>query len=220
MSAVKIEVQSLPASSHPYSVRIDLTLGYNIELLMKEEELRFPFAENRIIRIVREHLNNREKANFLKRVSIHLEAFSSACEAEQAGKMLALSLLWVAASKRFTLAFERWTGKYPFGVRDRTKPDGLGTRGEGHAYREVKPEEFHSIAEEAYKLNINVPSSLLTSMEFYASARLEVTERARFISLMTALEALSEQLDYGDEIAKLLAQMARQLKSSPSCRRR
>ncbi len=137
------------------------------------------------------------------------------CEAEQAGKMLALSLLWVAASKQVTLTFERWTGNFPFSVRDRTKSAGMEMRAEGHPFREVKPEEFHAIAEKAFKLHVDVPPFLLTSMEFFAAARLEITERARFISLMTALEALSVQQDYGDEVSSLLTELSRQIESSP-----
>ena len=206
---------SLPESSHPYAVNISLTLGNNVELIMDSPLAQFPFAGNHIIRIVREHTNNREQANHLKRISVRLEAFSSACEAEHAGKMLALSLLWVAASKRITLTFERWTGKFPFTIRDRTQATGIEVHGEGRGFQEVEPKELHCIAEEAYKLNLDVPTVLLTSMEFFAAARLEITERARFISLMTALEALSEQHDYGKEIASLLAGLAFQLESSP-----
>src|SRR5260221_10048078 len=52
-------------------------------------------------------------------------------------------------------------------------------------------------------------------MEFYASARSESTERACFIGLMTALEALSVQRDYGDEIAALLADLSTELEGLP-----
>jgi len=214
MSTGKTELESLSESTHPYAVRVELTLGSNIELLMQDSEILLQFAEKQVIRIVKERPNNREQANFLKRISVYLEAFSTACEAEQACKMLALSLLWVAASMRVTLTFDRWTGNYPFSIRDRTRAAGLEGRAEGHGSREVRPEELHSIAEEAYKLNIDVSPQLLTSMEFYAAARLEITEQARFISLMTALEALSKQTVYDDEIAELLTQLACQLDSS------
>jgi hypothetical protein len=64
----------------------------------------------------------------------------------------------------------------------------------------VSPEEFSSIAAEAYKLGRDFAPNVLTSMEFYASARMESTERARFIGVMTALEAISVQPDYGDKV--------------------
>lgn len=215
MNPEQSDPQLLPESSYPYAVRVSLTLGSDIELLMKDPEVRFPFAEDHVIRIVQEPTNSREQANFLKRISIHLEAFSSACEAEQAGMTLALSLLWFATSKRVSLKFERWTGSFPFSVRDRTRSSGMEMRAEGHSFWEVKPEEFHAIAEKAFKLHVDVPPFLLTSMEFFAAARLEITEQARFISLMTALEALSVQQDYGEEVSSLLTELARQIESFP-----
>ena len=138
------------------------------------------------------------------------------------------AVLWVAASKRVTIAFEKWTGDYPFAVRDRTRSDGVSgraegravftvkPRAEGRAVFTVKPEEFSTVAGEAYRLGKDVGPHVLTSMEFYAASRMESTERARFIGLMTALEALSVQRDYGDEIAEVLANLATQLEGSPS----
>jgi hypothetical protein len=52
-------------------------------------------------------------------------------------------------------------------------------------------------------------------MSFFASARLETTEQARFIGLMTALEALSEQQDYGEDIGSMLTKLALQLETDP-----
>ena len=52
-------------------------------------------------------------------------------------------------------------------------------------------------------------------MEFFAAAGLEATGRAQFISLMTALEALAEQRDYGDEIGNIFADLARRIESEP-----
>jgi hypothetical protein len=205
----------LPESTHPYAVRVSLVLGTNVELNMTEDEVCLPFTDDYTIRIVKEHANPREQAASLKRVTVDLEAFPSACEAERAGKLLTASVLWVAASKRVTIAFERRTGDFPFAVRDRTQSTGSSLRAEGRVHFNIMPEEFSSAAGGAYKLGIDVAPHVLTSMEFYASARMESTERARFIGLMTALEALSEQRDYGDEVARLLGELASRLEESP-----
>ena len=53
-------------------------------------------------------------------------------------------------------------------------------------------------------------------MQFYAAARLEVSEGAKFITLMIALEALAVQKDYGEDIGSLLADLAAQLERSPT----
>ena len=86
---------SLPENTHPYVVHVSLALGSNVEIDLSDEEIRLPFAGDYTIRIVKEQANAREQANFIKRISVHLEAFSSACEAERAGKWFVLSLLWV-----------------------------------------------------------------------------------------------------------------------------
>lgn len=204
----------LPESSHPYAVRVSLRLGSNVELGLTEDEVLLPFADDYTLRVVQEHVNPREQVIFLKRITVHLEAFSSACEAERAGKLLAIAVLWVAASKRVTIDFERRTGDFPFAIRDRTQSSGISMRAEGRVHANVSPEEFSSIAGEAFKLGRDFPQHVLTSMEFYASARMESTERARFIGLMTSLEALSVQHDHGDEVAGLLGNLASQLEGS------
>lgn len=206
----------LPETTHPYAVCVSLKLGSNIELDLNGDEGRFSFADDSTVRIVKEKASPREKANFVKRITVHLEAFSTACEAERAGKLFVLSLLWVAASKRVTIAFEKWTGDFPFAVRDRTRPSGFSCRGEGRVFYTVRPDELTSIAADAYRLGKDVAPNVLTSMEFYASARMEASERARFIALVTALEALSVQRDYGDDVASILAELAARLEASPS----
>ncbi len=53
MNAEQSDPQLLPESSYPYAVRVSLTLGSNVELLMKDPEVRFSFAEDHVIRIER-----------------------------------------------------------------------------------------------------------------------------------------------------------------------
>ena len=83
----------LPETTHPYAVRASLQLGSNVELDLSEDEVRLSFAEDATIKIRREPANPREQAIFVKRITVELEAFSSECEAERAGKLLELSLL-------------------------------------------------------------------------------------------------------------------------------
>jgi hypothetical protein len=203
------------AATHPYAVSAGVRLGSNLELDLVESEVRLPFAETCTLRIVKEQANPREEALFIKRITVELEAFATAGEAERAGKALVLSILWVAASQRATIAFDRWTGDYPFAVRDPTRSRGLEFRADVRVHSTITPEGFAAIAGEAFKLGRDFDRSVLTSMEFYASARMESTERARFIGLMTALEALSVQRDYGEDVAAVLDRLASELEHSP-----
>jgi len=210
-----VQLKIFPEHTFPYSVYMGIKLGSNVELNLESDTFTFPFAKEFILRISTENASPREKANFVKPISIHLDAFSSAYEAELAGKWLVMAVLWFAASKKVTVAFERWTGKYPFTVRDRTQSSGATLRGEARGYFNISPQEFTTIAETAFVAKKDVSPNVLISMSFYASARMETTEQARFIGLMTALESLSEQQDYGEEIASILSELASQLEKSP-----
>lgn len=206
--------QSPPDASHPYAIVIALTIGNNMELEQVEEMVIVPFPGG-VVRIVKEHTPQSDIAAGLKRVTVHLEAFETACAAERAGKLFALSLLWMAASNRVTVGFRKWMGELPFAVHDRTRPSGISVLAEGRAYFKIKPSEIANIASQVYEKGLEVETHVLTSMQFYAAARLEASEGARFITLMTALEALAVQKDYGDEVGELLDDLAKQLECSP-----
>jgi hypothetical protein len=76
--------------------------------------------------------------------------------------------------------------------------------------------DFVGTAANAFKTGVEPPRELMASLEFYTSARLEASERAKFIHLVTALEALSTPRDYGNEVAKVLNDLAKQFESSPA----
>lgn len=210
----------LPESTHPYAVCVSLVLGSNVELNLSDEDVPLRFADNYTLKVVKEITSPKEETNGLQRVSVHLEAFPTDSEAEQAGELLVLSILWVAASRGVTIAFEKWTGKFPFSIRNRTQSIGVvginSFRGDASSHQPISLKDFSSIAEEAYKQRNDLPTHVLASMEFYASARMESTERSRFIMLITALEALSKQNNYGGEVEDLLGKLASKLENSPA----
>lgn len=215
MTRKQITPSPLPEQTHPYSVRMHLVLGSNLELMFDSEEIRLPFAGSYTLRLVTERTPAREEALFHRRIALYLDAFSSACEAERAGRLLTASLLWFAAFKRVTIGFRKRTGDYLFAIRDRTQSAGLSVEAEGRAFYKVTPDELASVAEGAFTAGVDASPAVLLSMEFYAASRLEATDRARFISLMTALEALAEQRDLGDQVGNILIALAEQLESVP-----
>jgi hypothetical protein len=207
-------IKYYPEHSFPYSVHIALKLGSNVELHV-DSDIIIPFAQLYTLKISARPSTPRETANYIKRVSINLDAFASAREAENVGKNLTIAILWFAISKGVTVAFEKWAGIYPFTVRDRTQSMGDIAQAEGRGYFKIDPREFISIAEAAIEKEREVAPNILMSMSFLASARMETTEQARFIGIMTALEALSEQVDYGEEVGNLLVELASQLEANP-----
>jgi hypothetical protein len=215
MTAEQPTPQPPPEISHPYAVAVPLTLGTNAELAQVEEEVTVAFAGG-VVWIVKDNTPQTEVAASLKRVTVHLEAFQTACAAERAGKLFALSLLWMVASNCVTVGLRKWMGELPFAVRDRTRSDGISVHGEGRAYFTLKPGEIAAVAGQVYAQAREVQPHMLTSMQFYAAARLEASEGARFITLMIALEALAEQKDYGDEVAGVFTELTKQLEQSPA----
>lgn len=202
---------SQPESTHPYSVRFVLKFGSNVELDWAEHEIRVPFGDAGVLCIRR----LKELPKNITQASIDLEAFSSASDAERAGQLLAFSLMWLAASKRITIGFAKWTGASPFAVRDRTRGDGITVEAEGRGFFRMSPTELSEEVGRAYTKKPVLPDSLITSMQFYASAHLESSEVARFIGLMTALEALAVQQEYDAAVEGVLRELAVQLEQSP-----
>jgi hypothetical protein len=192
-----------------------LVFGSNVEFALNEGSIRVPFAGAYMLQLTKENGSARERANSYTRAVIDLDAFPSACEAERAGRLLTASLLWVAAFKRVTIGFRKRTGDYPFAIRNRTLSSGILVEGEGRAFNNITPEEITMVAEKAYSAGSDISQAVLISMEFFAAARLEATDRARFISLMTALEALAVQQDLGDGVGGILHLLAGQLESAP-----
>lgn len=201
--------------THPYTVHTALLLGSNIELLLDGDRVEVPFGGNCSVKFKKKHLSPRDQANYLTPVDIDLHAFSSASEADRAGKLFAFSLLWFAASSAVTISFRRRTGDYPFAVRDRTRGSLLSANATAFAFRRITPEALCSIAGQAFDIGRDVSPSLFTSMEFFAASRLETTDRACFVTMMTALEALATQSEYGDEVESLLSTLAQTVHESP-----
>ena len=123
--------------THPYGVRIALVLGNNVDLELHRLDTLLPFGNDHVLTIRQSHVNPREQANNLQRVSVQLEGFRTATEAETAGQRLSLAVLWSGVSKGFSLTFERWAGNLPFVVYDRTQGGGISVRAEGRVFQRV-----------------------------------------------------------------------------------
>jgi hypothetical protein len=62
--------------------------------------------------------------------------------------------------------------------------------------------------------NIEVEEKLLVSMELFTSAKLETTDRAKFVGLVSAFEPLAQSEAYGNpELEKLVDNFLNQLNS-------
>ena len=130
--------------------------------------------------------------------TLTLEGFPTAAAAEAGGRRLVQSMLWTAISLNFGLRFEYSTYE-PTAIFDRTASRGVTAEGFGTVGRSVDRvlNELH----ESY-MDLGDPDpALLLSMEIFAGARVEISERARFLAIVSALEPLAENHSLGEEVS-------------------
>jgi len=150
-----------------------------------------------------EHIDNSQ------RFRMRIEGFATAGEAELAGMRLSSALLWLAISMNYPLRLEYHT-PLPSMVYNRS--DGKTLIGElSHLTVISRLDAVVEVLKQVYSGKAPFGDKLLVSMELFASARMELTERAKFLGLVSALEPIAEQRDCGQAIEKLTEQFLTQL---------
>jgi len=130
-----------------------------------------------------------------KRYVASLEGFATATAAEQAGHRLYQTLLACAVGLNFGMRFQYSTHEPP-AVFDRTLSEGDRFRGYGTSswpQDKFLDELFAALASPA------VEQRTLLSMELFAAAQLEASQRAKFVMAVSALEPLAQQEKLGPE---------------------
>jgi len=147
----------------------------------------------------------------VKRVQVSSEGFRTASDAERVGLRVALAFLWSAISRRFSMRLQYHT-PLPTIVYDRTRSGGISVSAEGEVTRTLQAPELSQLVNQGLS-NKDIPAeNLLVSMELFVSAQLEVTDRTRFISLVSALEPLVTSMNLGSEVETLILHFSKQLK--------
>ena len=132
-----------------------------------------------------------------KKFQVVLDGFPTATIAEAEGLRLAQSMLLLAASLNFGLRLV-YHGRLPATVYERFRSDGMSFSGEGVSGWSAPVVLEELIA--AYRLDLMNPT-LMLSLELYCSALLETNERARFVTVVSALEPLAKQEVLGTGVA-------------------
>ncbi|MEG4217326.1 hypothetical protein [Microcoleus sp. Pol14C4] len=151
-----------------------------------------------------------------QKLDVYVEGFATAAEAEQKGLKLSLALLWEAVSRKHPLRLDYHTPR-PCMVYDRIQESGSGCMTSASLTVAMDSSRMVELVKEIFSANIDVDEKLLVSMELFASARLETTERARFVGQVSSLEPLAQSEAYDNpELKELVESFVAQLNKTTS----
>ena len=142
-------------------------------------------------------------------MQIELEGFASAADAESAGRKLTLALMWFAIKHGHALLLNYQTQE-PGYVYDRNRSNGSGAFGYGDNI--INPSV---VINDLCVDNSEIPDTepkLLLSMEVFAASKLETSERAKLLSMVSSFELLASRKRHGKEVKEFLNQVLKELK--------
>lgn len=142
---------------------------------------------------------------------ITLEGFATAAAAEAAGRRLVQSLLWMTVTLDSSLRFE-YTSYEPAAVFERNRS--VGTTVEAYGEVSSAPATVLGEIQDAYTKLENADSKVLLSMEIFCAARLESSQRAVFLALVSDLEPLASPADLGTEVSSFVHDCVKALQSN------
>jgi hypothetical protein len=198
---------------HPYGAKVGIILDVGDELGFNGEACLL-VDDKSIVRISPLQDESQLGRQQPQKLDVYVEGFATAGEAEQKGLKLSLALLWAAVSRKHPLRLDYHTPR-PCMVYDRTQESGSGCMATASATVVMNSSRMVELVNQIFSANIDVDEKLLVSMELFASARLETTERARFVGLVSSLEPLAQQEAYENpELKELVESFVDQLKTT------
>ena len=201
---------------HPYGAKVGIILDVGDELGFNGEACLL-VDDKSIVRISPLQDESQFGRQQPQKLDVYVEGFATAAEAEQKGLKLSLALLWEAVSWKHPLRLDYHTPR-PCMVYDRTQESGSGcmvSMVTASPTVVMNSSRMVELVNQIFSANIDVDEKLLVSMELFASARLETTERARFVGLVSSLEPLAQQEAYDNpELKQLVESFVEQLKTT------
>jgi hypothetical protein len=131
-----------------------------------------------------------------RRFEIRLEGFATAMAAETQGRQLSQAILWMAISLNYGLRL-RYRTQEPAVVFERLKSSGVSVWAEGSL--SWNPQVVLEQLVTGFSAPIADARTLL-SMEIFTSSSLEASDRAAFLTAVSALEPLGEEQALGQEV--------------------
>jgi hypothetical protein len=143
---------------------------------------------------------------------VYIEGFATAGEAEKCGLKVALGFLWGAFKNKYSARLLYHT-PLPCVVYDRTASKGLSFSGHCTVSMSYAVNNIIKPLDEIISSNNEFEQRLLIAIEIFTAAKLETTERSKFVNLVSAIEPLASQEKYDDEgLNKLLQDFKSQMK--------
>ncbi len=194
-------------NKRPYGARVRIHLQ-TAGALGGAEEVCVPLPSGAFLTVEPTHKAPWEGG---RKYVVTLEGFATAAAAEAAGRRLVQALLWMAVSTDAPLKLEYLTYE-PASVFERERSSGATCI----AYGEVSfaPTVVFAELHDAYALLAEPDEKLLLSMEIFCAARLESSQRATFLALVSALEPLAKEEPMGPAVALFVDECCQQLRAS------
>lgn len=150
-----------------------------------------------------------------RKYSLKLEGFPTAAATEAAARRLVQAVLWMAISSDAPLRLD-YRSYDPFAVFERGRSGGPQVSAYGEVY--FQPDTIFSEIEDAYSSLGEPDPRVLLSMEIFAGARLEASDRARFLAVVSALEPLASEQQLGEDVDQFVASCLEVLKATSGLR--
>ncbi|MDD2338472.1 MAG: HEPN domain-containing protein [Geobacteraceae bacterium] len=176
----------------PYASKISIALPEGLEYRFDGETTLLLDAPY-IVRI--KPIIQKEGGKNPQKLTAIAEGFATACEAEQVGLKLSLAIMWSAVSRKWPIKLDYHTPQ-PCMIFDRTHTGGLGMSISASIIIGSSAHQVSNLINDVLSRDITIDNKLLVSMELFTSARLESTERAKFIGLVSSLEPLAAVKKY------------------------
>lgn len=190
----------------PYGAKLSVALDDSTRMMLEGELCLLTDTEYIIkIRPTQSHLAGEPNYQFgFQSWDILVEGVATAGEAERKGLEITFGILWGAISERYSVRLQYQT-PLPCAVYDRTRRGpGISFTGTATVILGKSLASITNAIKEALLSPNRGSKKLLLAMELFASARIELTERARFVGLVSSLEPLAEQQNYGDQVIGIL----------------
>ncbi len=140
--------------------------------------------------------------------------FATAGEAENFGLKVALGFLWVAVKSQYSARLIYHT-PLPCAIYDRTKSVGMTVSAFATVSMAYSIKNVVEPLDEIISSNKTLDQRLLVAVEIFTSAKLETTERSKFVGLVSAVEPLAKQEKYKDpELETLITDFKSQIELS------